>query len=251
VLFAVDLFNEGLDVPEIDTVLMLRPTESPIIFLQQLGRGLRTMAGKAALTVIDFIGNHRTFLLKPRTLLSLGTRVVPTTSQVLEALSSREFDLPEGCSVDYELGVVEMLRALARLSGRDLLEDYCRSYLDEEGLRPTAAQVFRAGHNVANAAAKHGGWFAFLENAGLLGDRETGVQRAHGDTLRALETESVNKSFKLVALRALLHDGALRSGQELAAYAETSRQVLLGDPRLGRDVPTEEFPDLASANATT
>lgn len=250
VLFAVDLFNEGLDVPEIDTVLMLRPTESPIIFLQQLGRGLRTMLGKAALTVIDFIGNHRTFLLKPRTLLSLGTRVVPTTSQVLAALESNEFDLPEGCSVDYDLSVVEMLRELARMSGRDLLEDYCRSYLDEEGLRPTAAQAFRAGHNVGAAAAKHGGWFAFLGAAGLLGQTESATQDAHGLTLRALETESVNKSFKLVALRALLHDGALRSGAPIAANAETSRLLLLGDPRLGRDVPTKEFPDLSAADAS-
>ena len=59
VIFAVDLFNEGLDVPDIDTVLMLRPTESPIVFLQQFGRGLRTQEGEGALTVIDFIGNHR------------------------------------------------------------------------------------------------------------------------------------------------------------------------------------------------
>lgn len=55
-LFAVDLFNEGLDVPEIDTVLFLRPTESATVFLQQLGRGLRLSEGKSCLTVLDFIG---------------------------------------------------------------------------------------------------------------------------------------------------------------------------------------------------
>ena len=112
VIFTVDLFNEGLDVPDIDTVLMLRPTESPIIFLQQLGRGLRIQEGKDALTVIDFIGNHRSFLLKPRTLLSLGRREAPTTLQVLAALESQDFDLPDGCSVDYDLTVVEMLRTV-------------------------------------------------------------------------------------------------------------------------------------------
>lgn len=55
-LFAADLFNEFLDLPEIDTVLLLRPTQSPTVFLQQLGRGLRRAHGKAVLTVLDFIG---------------------------------------------------------------------------------------------------------------------------------------------------------------------------------------------------
>ncbi|MGH3948553.1 MAG: helicase-related protein [Pseudonocardiaceae bacterium] len=58
-LFAADLFNEGLDIPEVDTVLFLRPTQSATVFLQQLGRGLRRAAGKAVLTVLDFIGQHR------------------------------------------------------------------------------------------------------------------------------------------------------------------------------------------------
>jgi len=62
----VDVFNEGLDLPELDTVLMLRPTESRILWLQQFGRGLRKTADDKQLTVVDYIGNHRTFLLKPR-----------------------------------------------------------------------------------------------------------------------------------------------------------------------------------------
>jgi superfamily II DNA or RNA helicase/HKD family nuclease len=59
VLFAVDLFNEGLDIPEIDTVLFLRPTESVTVFLQQLGRGLRPAHGKSVLTALDFVGHQR------------------------------------------------------------------------------------------------------------------------------------------------------------------------------------------------
>lgn len=58
-LFVVDIFNEGIDLPEIDTVLFLRPTESLTIFLQQLGRGLRLAEGKDCLTVLDFVGNAR------------------------------------------------------------------------------------------------------------------------------------------------------------------------------------------------
>ncbi len=59
ILFAADLFNEGLDIPDVDTVLFLRPTESATVFLQQLGRGLRRTPDKAVLTVLDFVGHHR------------------------------------------------------------------------------------------------------------------------------------------------------------------------------------------------
>ncbi len=58
-LFTVDLFNEGVDLPDVDTLLLLRPTSSATVFLQQLGRGLRRTPGKAVLTVLDFIGQHR------------------------------------------------------------------------------------------------------------------------------------------------------------------------------------------------
>ena len=58
VIFSVDMFNEGVDVPSVDMVLFLRPTESPIVFLQQLGRGLRKSKGKEYLNVLDFIGNY-------------------------------------------------------------------------------------------------------------------------------------------------------------------------------------------------
>ena len=61
-LFVVDLYNEGVDIPEVDTVLFLRPTESLTVFLQQLGRGLRLFDGKDCLTVLDFIGQaNRSF----------------------------------------------------------------------------------------------------------------------------------------------------------------------------------------------
>ncbi|WP_153465473.1 DEAD/DEAH box helicase [Sediminibacillus terrae] len=63
-IFTVDIFNEGVDIPSVNLVLMLRPTDSPIIFIQQLGRGLRKFEGKEFLTVLDFIGNHsKTFLI--------------------------------------------------------------------------------------------------------------------------------------------------------------------------------------------
>ena len=247
VVFAVDLFNEGLDIPTIDTVLMLRPTESSIIFLQQLGRGLRVSDDKDALTVIDFIGNHRSFLLKPRTILALAKRIAPTTLQVLQAMEDGEFDLPPGCSVDYELVVVDMLKSLTRTTATDAVEEYCRSYQEDEGLRPTAAQTFRAGHDPAAVSSKHGSWFGFLNTLGLLGPREEAVFSAHADLLRAIQVEDITKCYKLIAMRALLHDGRFCTGDSVANNAATSRQLLLADPRLAREVPQSQFPDLQHA----
>lgn len=96
VLFAADLFNEGLDLPEVDTVLFLRPTESATIFLQQLGRGLRRTPTKPVLTVLDFVGHHRKefrFDLKLRALTG-------ETRRGLQREVGRGFPLlPAGCQI--------------------------------------------------------------------------------------------------------------------------------------------------------
>lgn len=247
VVFAVDLFNEGLDVPEIDTVLMLRPTESPIVFLQQLGRGLRTLPGKERLHVVDFIGNHRSFLSKPRTLLSLGARQVPSNAKLIAALESGDFGLPPGCAVEYDLEVVDMLRELGKTSGRAGLAEYCRSYAEEEGARPSATQAHHAGFNLASVRSAHGSWLGLLDDLGLLSEMERAVLGHAGDVLDQFEKAQVNKSYKLVTLRALLHDGALRTGASVSQVAATSRQLILRDPRLLRDLANKEFPDLGSA----
>ena len=64
-IFTVDIFNEGVDIPKVNQIIMLRPTQSAIVFVQQLGRGLRNTAGKEYLTVIDFIGNYQSNFLIP------------------------------------------------------------------------------------------------------------------------------------------------------------------------------------------
>lgn len=95
-IFAVDIFNEGVDLPEVDTVLMLRPTESATIFLQQLGRGLRWAEGKRVLTVLDFVGQVRReyrYDVRYRALLG-GTR-----HQVRSAVEADFPLLPPGCAL--------------------------------------------------------------------------------------------------------------------------------------------------------
>ncbi|MCK5129983.1 MAG: DUF3427 domain-containing protein [Clostridiales bacterium] len=98
-IFVVDLYNEGVDIPEVDTVLFLRPTESLTVFLQQLGRGLRLVDGKDCLTVLDFVGqankNYR-YDLKYRAL-------IEGTNQSLDKELADGFPhLPAGCSIELE-----------------------------------------------------------------------------------------------------------------------------------------------------
>ncbi len=98
-LFVVDIFNEGVDIPEIDTVLFLRPTESLTVFLQQLGRGLRLAEGKDSLAVLDFVGNSRpeyNFENKFRALIG------KTTTTVRSEIEDNFPHLPLGCSIVLE-----------------------------------------------------------------------------------------------------------------------------------------------------
>ncbi len=96
VLFAVDLFNEGLDLPDVDTVLFLRPTESATVFLQQLGRGLRRTPDKAVLTVLDFVGHQRKEFRFDTKLRALTGE----TRRGLEREIERGFPfLPSGCQI--------------------------------------------------------------------------------------------------------------------------------------------------------
>jgi superfamily II DNA or RNA helicase len=99
VVFSVDLFNEGIDVPAVDTVLFLRPTDSPTLFLQQLGRGLRRLDGKTVCTVLDFVGQHRKEFRYDRRFRALlgGTR------KDLERQIADGFPfLPAGCHMELD-----------------------------------------------------------------------------------------------------------------------------------------------------
>ncbi|MCY3890506.1 MAG: DEAD/DEAH box helicase family protein [bacterium] len=257
VLFAVDVFNEGVDIPEIGTVLMLRPTDSPVIFLQQLGRGLRLTDDKVALQVIDFVGNHHSFLMKPRVLLKMGPSEGTLTDRaVVEAAETGEFDLPQGCSAEFELEAVELLRQmLAQRAGkrgraaRDeaaALAEYCLNYAEEHDTRPTAAQTSRSvGIKPGSGPIKRaGGWHRYLDNLGLLSDAHKNAVEEAGDVLRALESERISKSYKLVALEVMLELGAAYGPVSVADAAERSLQAIREDHRLRADIHIKEIPNL-------
>lgn len=98
-IFTVDLFNEGVDIPDIDTVLFLRPTESLTIFIQQLGRGLRLSEDKEALTVLDFVGQAHAnydFSFKLRALIG------KTRRGIKEEINDDFPNMPAGCHIKLE-----------------------------------------------------------------------------------------------------------------------------------------------------
>jgi superfamily II DNA or RNA helicase/HKD family nuclease len=99
VLFSVDLFNEGVDLPAVDTLLMLRPTDSPVLWMQQLGRGLRKSAGKTVCTVLDFVGQHRReFRYDRRFRALLGGSRSAVARQVADGFPF----LPAGCHMELD-----------------------------------------------------------------------------------------------------------------------------------------------------
>ena len=101
IIFSVDLFNEGVDIPAVDTIMMLRPTESKIIFIQQFGRGLRKAKGKKIVNVIDFIGNHKTFLEKPAALFDFD--VDPNSmGKFIENYKNNNLKIPDDCRIFYD-----------------------------------------------------------------------------------------------------------------------------------------------------
>jgi len=187
IIFAIDIFNEGGDVPDVDTVLMLRPTESPVIWLQQFGRGLRLAQHKDHLAVIDYFGNHRSFLLKPQALLGLGS-ADREVWLALWRLEEGELALPPGCEVTCELEAKEILRSLLRHpSGKAEVLELCESFVERYGKRPTALEALHEGHDPRSVRKKAGSWFRFLESREYLTEEESAVLAGHGEFLKQLE----------------------------------------------------------------
>ncbi|MFO1298854.1 MAG: DUF3427 domain-containing protein [Burkholderiaceae bacterium] len=210
VIFAVDMFNEGVDVPAIDTVMMLRPTESQIVWLQQFGRGLRRHEDKR-LTVIDYIGNHRSFLLKARTLLELVGGGDRALSAALERVEAGTFELPPGCEVTYDLEALNIMRALLRIPAdpADALRDYYVDFRERNGERPNASEAFHDGYLPRTARRAHGSWFGFVATMGDLNDQERRALDIARPFLEALESTKMTRSFKMLVLLAMLSTDTL------------------------------------------
>ncbi|MBM7368981.1 DUF3427 domain-containing protein [Gordonia hydrophobica] len=142
IIFSVDVFNEGLDIKDVDTILMLRPTESVTIFLQQLGRGLRRTETKPVLTVLDFVGNQRDEFrwdLRLRALTGGGRGALARN------VENRFPTLPSGCRIVLDEAtqshVLKSLKRQISMRWADIVAEYralnhldLPSFVDETGI---------------------------------------------------------------------------------------------------------------------
>lgn len=232
VIFSVDLFNEGVDLPAIDTVLMLRPTESKILFLQQLGRGLRKAEGKERLVVLDFIGNHHSFLHKSQALGRIGSSY-KQLAEFARQVETRRLALPTGCYINYELQLLDFLKSL---DGDGIAREY-EALKDGLGRRPTLAEFYRSGANLGRMRKEYTSWFGLVKEMADLGEAESLAHETHDGFLRELETTAMTKSFKMVLLEAFQELDGWRGVPALAQLAERSWQILQRRRPLLGDLP--------------
>ncbi len=172
-LFVVDIFNEGVDIPEIDTVLFLRPTESLTIFLQQLGRGLRLAEDKDCLTVLDFVGNSRPeydFEGKFRAL------VGKTNTSMGKEVEDDFPHLPLGCSIILEKKakqyILENIRKATTLNRNQLLNKI-RNFKHQTDLALTLKNFATFNHIALEQIYKRGSWRRLCVEAGVIADFST------------------------------------------------------------------------------
>lgn len=166
-IFVVDLYNEGVDIPEVDTVLFLRPTESLTVYLQQLGRGLRLHDSKECLTVLDFIGaQHHKFRFASR-FRALST---DPSGRLEREIESGFPHLPAGCFVRLERvaqqRVLENVRQALRLRRPQIVEDV-RELGRYLGRAPTIGETIDSLDITLDQLLQRGLWSRLLSDAGL------------------------------------------------------------------------------------
>jgi superfamily II DNA or RNA helicase/HKD family nuclease/SOS-response transcriptional repressor LexA len=244
VIFSVDLFNEGTDLPAIDTVMMLRPTESKILFLQQLGRGLRIFPGKAYLQVLDFIGNHKAFLNKPESLFGMNS-----LKEFVLRQHAGDLPLPKGCYANYDLGVIDFLKQVIKTLPKGIVEIY-EQLKSVDQRRPSAVEMYHAGVNFGYIRSKFDSWFDLVAERGGLDKAQEMVLQRHRSYFLEIEKTAMTKSYKMVLLEALLELDGFIHIQTTRELAIRSGEILLRRPPLmAKDLPAR-FQDLADALAT-
>ena len=209
-IFSVDMFNEGVDITSVDMVMFLRPTESPIVFLQQLGRGLRKCRGKEFLTVLDFIGNYEKagrvrFLLEGKSDMYREGRHLSDTLR-----------FPDDCMVDFDLKLIDLFAEMDRkhLKLKDqVINEYFR-VKDLLGKRPTRLDLFTyMDDNIYETAITHSKdnpfkrYLEFLNDLGELSQIEVEFYKGIGrEFISLLENTNMSKVYKMPVLMALYNN---------------------------------------------
>jgi superfamily II DNA or RNA helicase/SOS-response transcriptional repressor LexA len=229
---SVDLFNEGIDCRPVDRVVMLRPTESTVLFLQQLGRGLRRADDKDRLVVLDFVGNHSLFFGRLRVLL----QSVHASRSYAQLLDAGRLELPDGCEVAIELAAIDILRRLLpRESSSVLVVRTYRELRAAHGRRPRAGELVRAGHRLRDLERPFGGWFGLVNQEGDLEPAEAAAIALGRDWLQAIEGSARSEAAELLALRLLLEGDRPAEGLPASAILADVRAALGRSPTLRED----------------
>lgn len=217
IIFTVDLFNEGVDIPTVDTLLFVRPTESISIFTQQIGRGLRIAEGKSHCVIIDCIGNYRNAdrklrifkpTLKPNERLKLQpTETIPMTE----------------CELHFDLEVINLLEEMIK-KNRSYKQQIIDAYFDlklELGRRPTYLEMYLKSNIVElDVSREFDSYIGMLYKAEELSDNEINVFEEFKDFLKEIERNArsyMSKSYKMVVLKAMLQRGPSNWYQAITA----------------------------------
>lgn len=217
VIFSVDIFNEGFDVPEVDMVMFLRPTESPTVFLQQLGRGLRKKGGKKYVNVLDFIGNYKKANLIPF-FLTGDIKDFGKRSKIV--YTADEEDYPEGCFVNFDFRLIDIFRRMAD-EQKNIFDKIIEEYFkikDDNAAKPLRLSMYTYMDENVYAAIRNKkdlnifrDFLSFLKETGDLSDNEKELigTKAH-DFLKEIENTGMTKMYKMPLLLAFYNNGDMK-----------------------------------------
>lgn len=214
VIFSVDMFNEGLDVPAIDMVMFLRPTQSPTIFLQQLGRGLRKFKDKKYLNVLDFIGNYKKANLVP--FLLSGKEY---SASECKKNKQGDYEFPEECIVDFDFRIIDIFKKQAEreMKVKDKVKEQFEVVSQMLGYRPSRVELFtyiddEVYQNIRSKAMNpFSNYLEYIkENDKLTHDEEILYNSRGREFINMIETTSMSKTYKMPVLLAFYNYGDIK-----------------------------------------
>ncbi|MDD3305835.1 MAG: DEAD/DEAH box helicase family protein [Acetobacterium sp.] len=217
VIFSVDMFNEGLDIPELDMVMFLRPTQSPIVFLQQLGRGLRKSRGKSYLNVLDFIGNYKKANLVP---FWLNSEIPPESAGKKGYQLPSEDDYPVDCLVDFDFQLIDLFKKIARDQKKisDRVVDEFHRIGDQLERRPLRLDFYIHLDETLYQQIRNKkeinvfrDYLSFLDILNQTNPAEKELLGSFGHRfLTNIENTAMAKTYKMPVLLAFYNDGAMK-----------------------------------------
>jgi superfamily II DNA or RNA helicase len=245
VVFSVDLFNEGIDVPLVDTLLMLRPTESATLFLQQLGRGLRRADGKTICTVLDFVGQHRMEFRYDRRFRAL----LLTSRRELEQQIEAGFPfLPAGCHMELDRVAKEIVlanvRAAIPLRWSEWVAELRR--MSSDGRRVTLREFLEeTGIELEDLYGRGKSWSDLRETAGAACATAGPVEKELRKACTRLT--HVDDSVRISAWRGWLESDTAPSVEALVEYERRMLRMLVASvvgARAGAGATLQQATDL-------